>query len=492
MAADDEYEVVFQTDLGRAHPDAADVEVLLIGNHGSVGAWKMADACSATASDGRCFKWVLPMTRKSLEALEYKYVLRFKSDQSGADAPLWWPLYRPNLRVDSADWASKQLVIDDTVLTVNFKMYLALPSHEALYVCGSHAALGSWKRDRALRLSRGPDDRWTGSVQLPRRASRISEPIEFKYLIGSEHSATNARYEARTNRLLDLEAAAADDEAGAEASEVLLYHAWDATIVRVVMFHPLPDGFRLGVIGSLPAFGDWKRPAPMGLGHERRTLTGNRARCWELTFPVDGSGVGPVVYRYAQLNTKNDTAVWEREPNRELTVPSTTELPSGVFEQFDGNFVSGMDIDRVSRDILLGPYPQVESDVDEIIAAGAGAVLNVQTETDFYKRQIDWDLLSACYERKGIPVVLHPIEDFDGSSLEKHLLAAAAHVKKFVDQGLCVYIHCTAGMGRAPAVAIAHMVQAENISSAEALQRIKSVRPKVGPNMAVIESVLQR
>lgn len=71
---------------------------------------------------------------------------------------------------------------------------------------------------------------------------------------------------------------------------------------------------------------------------------------------------------------------------------------NGVVEKADANFVGGMSFDKIGDTcITIGPYPQILSDIDTLVAAGVTAVLNVQTEIDHTHRGINWKKMTDHY-----------------------------------------------------------------------------------------------
>lgn len=68
--------------------------------------------------------------------------------------------------------------------------------------------------------------------------------------------------------------------------------------------------------------------------------------------------------------------------------------------------------------------------------------------------------------------------DFDPFSLRINLLGAVREVADAFHTGRGkVYIHCTAGMGRAPALALAYMFWCRGWELQAAYQQLHSVRP---------------
>ncbi len=88
-----------------------------------------------------------------------------------------------------------------------------------------------------------------------------------------------------------------------------------------------------------------------------------------------------------------------------------------------------------------------------------------------------------CEERGDIKHVRFPIRDFDPYDLRMKLPKAVARLAKEHDPSKgTAYVHCTAGMGRAPATAVAYMAWVRGIPVDEAYEQMTTVRrcsPKI-------------
>lgn len=256
-------------------------------------------------------------------------------------------------------------------------------------------------------------------------------------------------------------------------------------MVRFVVYNPLSDPHRLAVVGGHVALGAWRRPRPMSLGPQRSVLTGGHGRCWEavvrLAAPVDD-----LAYRYVVLA---DEPRWEREPNRHVTVPRPEETAHGVVEVCDHNVVTDLFLSRVTPGVWLGPYPQSPDDVDVLARAGITAVVNLQTDDELDHRDVDLDRLARRLQQRDIELHRMPIRDFDEADLIRKLPAACTLLPHLTDRGHRVYVHCTAGMGRAPAVVLAHLVrQGHDLSQAR--EQLRHHHPVSAPNVAAVRHAL--
>lgn len=114
--------------------------------------------------------------------------------------------------------------------------------------------------------------------------------------------------------------------------------------------------------------------------------------------------------------------------------------------------------DLITKTVFVGTYPQSPQDIDRLRDGPAiSAVVNLQTDADMRSLRLNWGKLEKHYARRDITVYRHPIRDFDPDDLTLKVRDAVARVGDLEAVGHRLYIHCTAGVGRAPAVAIGHL-----------------------------------
>lgn len=220
-----------------------------------------------------------------------------------------------------------------------------------------------------------------------------------------------------------------------------------------------------------------------------------------------------LIYKYTIYNCLKDQAIWEREPSRELHIlpPEQYEaykqdlkltlgplmsssqsdssilewrnvnnvfLVNGHIEKSDANFVSDLNFQRIGEEhILIGPYPMTEDDINKMAQAGVSGVFNVQTEIDHAHRGIDWDRMLSYYSNWGISAVHFPIHDFNEENLISRLYPAACKLNEMInEEGRDVYVHCTAGMGRAPASVLVYLCLFRGMEPEQARVFVKSFR----------------
>lgn len=117
-----------------------------------------------------------------------------------------------------------------------------------------------------------------------------------------------------------------------------------------------------------------------------------------------------------------------------------------------------INFDLITKTVFVGTYPQSTLDIDRLRdGARITAVLNLQTDADMKALRVQWGKLEKHYARRDMTLYRHPIRDFDPEDLTRQIRDAVAQVGNLEAVGHRVYIHCTAGVGRAPAVAVGHL-----------------------------------
>ncbi|KAK8355613.1 hypothetical protein V6Z12_A05G302200 [Gossypium hirsutum] len=125
----------------------------------------------------------------------------------------------------------------------------------------------------------------------------------------------------------------------------------------------------------------------------------------------------------------------------------------------------GMNYTLITDNLIVGSQPQKPEDIDHLKQEEKVAyILNLQQDND----------------------IETPARDFDPDSLRNILPKAVSSLEWAIAEGKGrVYVHCTAGLGRAPAVAIAYMFWFCGMNLNTAFEALTSKRP-CGPNKRAI------
>ena len=99
------------------------------------------------------------------------------------------------------------------------------------------------------------------------------------------------------------------------------------------------------------------------------------------------------------------------------------------------------------------------------------------------------------YAAKGIKAIHFPIIDFNEHDLSSKLFEAAKILNDLINhEGKTVYVHCTAGMGRAPASVLVYLCLFKKVNNwwdPYAVDRlVKSYRKVSVPNMNAVCNVV--
>ncbi|KAK7410826.1 hypothetical protein VNO78_01962 [Psophocarpus tetragonolobus] len=149
----------------------------------------------------------------------------------------------------------------------------------------------------------------------------------------------------------------------------------------------------------------------------------------------------------------------------------------------------GMNYTFITDNLIVGSQPQKPEDIDHLKKEeGVAYILNLQQDKDVDYWGIDLQsIINRCRELK----ISHnriPARDFDPDSLRNELPKAVSSLEWAISEGKGrVYVHCTAGLGRAPAVAIAYLFWFCGMNLNEAYDMLTSKRP-CGPNKRAIRA----
>ena len=141
--------------------------------------------------------------------------------------------------------------------------------------------------------------------------------------------------------------------------------------------------------------------------------------------------------------------------------------------------------------VIVGSCPQTPADIHRLAAAGVGAVVCLQQGADWDHFGIDGDGLRVAARESNILHYVVPVEDFSPSSLRSRLADGVA----VLDTALAataafattVYVHCTAGLGRAPATALAHAAWVRGAPLDAAAGELRTARP-CNPRLAAVRA----
>ncbi|KAK4480395.1 hypothetical protein RD792_013467 [Penstemon davidsonii] len=139
----------------------------------------------------------------------------------------------------------------------------------------------------------------------------------------------------------------------------------------------------------------------------------------------------------------------------------------------------GMNYNFIRPDLIVGSCLQTPEDVDKLRSIGVKTIYCLQKDSDLEYFGVDIAAIREYANNCGdIQHLRAEIRDFDAFDLRMRLPAVVSKLHKAINQnGGVTYIHCTAGLGRAPATALAYMFWIQGYKLSEAHQLLVSKRP---------------
>ncbi len=138
---------------------------------------------------------------------------------------------------------------------------------------------------------------------------------------------------------------------------------------------------------------------------------------------------------------------------------------------------------EIRQDLVIGSCPVRPTDIDEIChSTGVTALLSVQTDDCRTALGIDHDALEEHASNRGLLLLNAPIRDFDPEDQRKRLGHAVRRLRGLLADGHRAYVHCTAGINRAPLVTLAYLTFVEGVAVPDAVALIRRGRPEASPN----------
>jgi protein-tyrosine phosphatase len=116
-----------------------------------------------------------------------------------------------------------------------------------------------------------------------------------------------------------------------------------------------------------------------------------------------------------------------------------------------------MEYAQVTSRLYVGSHPQSIDDIELLERVLAiTAVINLQTNEDMVAAKLNWQPLEVHYNACPVRLYRLPMKEEQGVLREK-LLECVDTLGQLLAAGHAVYLHCTAGIGRSPTVAVGYL-----------------------------------
>ena len=133
-------------------------------------------------------------------------------------------------------------------------------------------------------------------------------------------------------------------------------------------------------------------------------------------------------------------------------------------------------LDPIVPRLIIGEYPNLGDVAWLRDTHGVTAVVCLQDDADLASKRLRLADLRAAYADAGIVFEHVPVPDGDPDFLADRLRLIVEVVHTHVEAGATVYLHCNAGMNRAPTAAIAYVHTRLGKSLPEAVAFVKARR----------------
>lgn len=166
----------------------------------------------------------------------------------------------------------------------------------------------------------------------------------------------------------------------------------------------------------------------------------------------------------------------EEKKSDEYTETMQKKMNTGLTYRHE----DGINWHDILPDLIVGSCLQTAEDVDRLADAGVTSIYCLQEDSDMAYFSLDiTPIQQRCEERGDIHHHRFRIRDFDPYDLRRKLPKAVSKLARFhkPSSGGKVYIHCTAGLGRAPAVALAYMFWLRDWDLDAAFDHLRALRP---------------
>lgn len=144
-------------------------------------------------------------------------------------------------------------------------------------------------------------------------------------------------------------------------------------------------------------------------------------------------------------------------------------------------------VTEICAELLIGEYPRPQDAAWLRQDHRVTAVHSLQDDLDLRINGLDELVLAEAYAAAGIRFARTPISDAGSDCMAQRLDTALQCLVRLVADGERVYLHCNAGLNRAPTLAIGFLHVQAGLTLREAMDHVKS-RRVCGPYMSVLEN----
>ena len=137
----------------------------------------------------------------------------------------------------------------------------------------------------------------------------------------------------------------------------------------------------------------------------------------------------------------------------------------------------------ITPTLVIGSCPMTPGDLRRIRReVEVSALLSLQSDACLAWAHVDYREMQLAGAALGLVMLRSPMRDFDVGEQRRRLPAAVRALFALQTAGHRVYLHCTAGLGRAPLTTLAYLTWIAGWNPERAIQRIIEGRPGAVPS----------
>lgn len=150
-----------------------------------------------------------------------------------------------------------------------------------------------------------------------------------------------------------------------------------------------------------------------------------------------------------------------------------------------------INFNSIEAELFVGSAPQNKVDVERLKQMKITAIVSLQSDADLKSHRIEWPKLQSAYQYNDIVVQRFPIADFDEVDLGNRLAQPVKTLNSLLNVGHRVYVHCNAGICRAPATVLGYLCHYRGMSYEQGLEYIRVNRPQANPYKRAVKKALE-
>jgi protein-tyrosine phosphatase len=149
-----------------------------------------------------------------------------------------------------------------------------------------------------------------------------------------------------------------------------------------------------------------------------------------------------------------------------------------------------INLNRIDSNMFIGSAPQTNEDVARLSQLQVTAVLSLQSDQDLRTHRIDWKNIQSAYQQFDITQHRFQINDFDETDMANKLVPPVMTLNDLLNQGHRVYVHCNAGVCRAPGTVLGYLCSYKDMTIEQGLEYIRRARPQANPYVAAVKKAI--